>query len=88
MNYHHVNDTSPKARNRYLCVGCGEFIDVGELHLKRFGYGEAGPQSDRWHFECEEYAFADGECVYESSPGCFSRDEAKSYLQKPLKGGC
>lgn len=79
MSYTHVNDSSPIARKRHVCMGCGESIAPGEKYLRRFGFGEYGPQTDTWHFECEQFAFGDGDSIWESSPGAFSRKEAIEY---------
>jgi hypothetical protein len=80
VSWTHLRDTFPKARKRYRCVGCWELIEVGEKHLFRTGVMDGAMVSVRWHPECEEYAFSDGNEEYDSPPGCFTRAEAKAVL--------
>lgn len=54
MSWHHVEDTTPRARKPHRCYVCGDPILVGEKHVRRFGYHEEGPISIRMHVECEK----------------------------------
>lgn len=79
----HLSDSFPAARQRYRCVGCWEFIEVGEKHLARRQVDGGLHSTSRWHPECEAFAFADGVTEYEDVPGAFSRKEATEYaIQK------
>lgn len=53
MSWTHFSDTTPRARKRYRCVLCNEFIEVGETHVARRGTDEEGPLTCRMHTECE-----------------------------------
>lgn len=46
-----IEIATPKARKRYRCVWCGEWIEIGETHTK-FVYIFDGLSSDRYHNEC------------------------------------
>ncbi len=81
MGWAHLSDTFPKARKRYRCVGCWEFIEIGEKHLARRAIDDDGPCTCRWHPECEEFAFSDGDPIYDSAPGAFSRKEALAAME-------
>lgn len=83
MSWTHLSDKEPKARKRYRCQGCWEFIEIGEKHLHRTGVMDGTMVSARWHPECEEYAFSDGNDEYESPPGCFCRAEALALISPP-----
>lgn len=85
MSWVHTSDTFPRARKQYRCRGCYEPIEKGEVHLARRGFDCDGPLTTRWHKECEEYAFIDGG-PYDSSPGAFTRVEAKAYISKSVAG--
>lgn len=76
MGWTHLSDTTPKARKRYRCVGCWEFIEIGEHHIHRTGVMDGDFVSVRWHPECEAFAFMDGDDEYHRVPGEFSRAEA------------
>lgn len=66
MSWTHIEDTTPKARHKYICLLCSRFIDKGEKHIKRFGFTEEGKESIRMHFDCEKLTWdwdeADWEC--------------------------
>jgi hypothetical protein len=49
----HSKDLRPKARKVHRCYLCGESIEIGEVHVRRFGFGEDGPSNFRMHAECE-----------------------------------
>lgn len=83
MGWTHLSDAHPRAMKRYRCVGCWEFIEIGEQHLYRTGVLDGEIMGARWHPECEEYAFSDGDEVWEGCPGQFSRAEAVAFMAKP-----
>lgn len=53
MSWMHVEDTKPKARKRHVCLLCGFGIEVGEVYVRRFGFGDEGPCSFEMHVRCE-----------------------------------
>jgi hypothetical protein len=63
----------PKARKRHRCVWCGEWIEVGETHVRAVGVYYGDFQSDRFHDECDKASrdfFRENE---EFDPGSFKR---------------
>lgn len=80
MSWTHFSDANPRAMKRYRCVGCWEWIEAGERHLHRTGVLDGEMSSSRWHPECEEFAFSDGDDTYDSPPGQFTRKEAQEHV--------
>ena len=54
MSWQHIEDKTIKARKPHVCYLCCQTIATGEIYLRRFGYGEEGPETFRFHPECEE----------------------------------
>jgi hypothetical protein len=82
MSWTTLRDTTPKARKRYRCTGCWEFIEAGEKHRHQVGIFDGDFNSNRWHPECFDFAL-DGETEMEVTPGQFSRSEALAATSAP-----
>lgn len=79
MSWQHIEDKLVKARKPHRCYCCGQAIAIGEIYLRRFGYGEDGPQSFRFHPECEKETRDWDEGDWETfCPGDFKRPAKKA----------
>ena len=56
MSWWELSTTTPKARKDHRCIWCGQYIHIGEKHVKHVGIWEGDFQSNRWHNECNEAA--------------------------------
>jgi hypothetical protein len=81
MSWEPLKDTFPKARRRYRCSGCWEFIEVGEQHRYQVGVFDGDFQANRWHEECHEFAGDTGGFDEGVIPGSFSRAEAIAHCE-------
>ena len=53
MSWQPIEDKIVKARKPHICYLCCQTIATGEIYRRRFGYGEEGPETCRFHPECE-----------------------------------
>lgn len=56
MGYLLLHETKPKARKRYLCIWCPEFIEIGQQHIHEASVYDGDFQDHRWHPECKKAA--------------------------------
>ena len=54
MSWHHLSDTTRKARKEHRCYICGKPIEIASQYVERRGTNEDGILSCRMHIACEE----------------------------------
>ncbi len=53
MSWQHIQDTKPKARNKYRCYLCGFPILKGERYTRRVGVCDGDLSMTKMHDACE-----------------------------------
>lgn len=84
MSYTHLGDTKPKARKTHQCRVCGDLIERGEVYIARRGIGYDGPETVRFHTECEAYSAKHwDDCDWEIlGPGEVTREEVLNQMNE------
>lgn len=80
--------TSPVARVRHICIGCGIFIEKGEKYHRQTGFFDGLAFCNKLHFECRDQleASSDGG-TYEFTPGeCEPPEQTLAASPQPTKG--
>ena len=54
MSYTQLSHDTPKARKRYRCDWCWEWIEKGDAYVRTSGVNDGEMQTCKFHPECDE----------------------------------